>query len=309
VTDLAQGYALCQRYARDSQSNFHYCFYLLPRAKRLAMCALYAFLRRADDIGDETAGGSADNGRPAASSQFEGRHVRLEALRASLDRAIAGTYDDPSIAALADTVNRYRIPPSYLHAAIDGVVMDLRGETFESFADLAVYCHRVASVVGQACIHIWGFQGEEAIKLAAQCGIAFQLTNILRDLGEDAARGRLYLPHEDLWRFSYTVNDLRRGVVDERFAALVRFEVSRAEEYYRAASGLEQYLHADGCRIYYAMFHTYYRLLKKIARLDGRALGSRVRLDGWEKLHTAAGAIVRPLVRRYTLVDGGVASL
>ena len=109
-----------------------------------------------------------------------------------------------------------------------------------------MYCHRVASVVGQACIHIWGFQGEEAIKLAAQCGIAFQLTNILRDLGEDAAGGRLYLPHEDLRRFSYTVNDLSRGVVDERFAALVRYEVSRAEEYYRAALRLEQYLHADG---------------------------------------------------------------
>ncbi|MEX2139205.1 MAG: phytoene/squalene synthase family protein [Pirellulales bacterium] len=304
MTDLAHSYALCQRYARDSQSNFYYCFYLLPRPKRLAMCALYAFMRRVDDIGDQTqvAPNAALNG-----STFSGddRAARLAALRASLDRALARRFDDPLFVALADTVQRFSIPTEYLYAVIDGVEMDLAGQGFETFADLKQYCHRVASVVGQACVHIWGFTGPQAIELAAQCGLAFQLTNILRDLREDAARERVYLPLVDLRRFGYTADELRRGVVDDRFRALLRFEVERAEGFYRAAAGLPEYLHADGRRIYSAMFRTYHRLLEKIRRLDGGAPGIRVRLAGWEKLRTAAEAIFMPMPWRYSTASSG----
>jgi phytoene synthase len=295
VTDLANCYALCRRQARQSGSNFYYCFYLLPRPKRLAMCALYAFLRRLDDIAD----GPADNGASAAD-----RRRDLVTLRGSLASALAGRADDPSLAALADAVARYRIPHEYLFAALEGVAMDLNERSYESFAELAEYCHQVASVVGQACIHIWGFRAERAIELAAKCGLAFQLTNILRDLREDAALGRVYLPAEDLRRFDYTCKDLFSGLVDHRFARLVQFEAERTESLFRAAAGLHEHLYPDGQRIYYAMFHTYYRLFQKIRRVDPATAGGRVKLAGWEKIHTAAQALW-PHAWRYSLVGSG----
>jgi phytoene synthase len=296
VSELAKGYRLCRRFAREVGSNFHYCFYLLPRAKRQAMWALYAFLRRVDDIGDKPSLGHCS---------IDARRHELTRLRASLDRALAGRFDDPQFAALADVVTRYRIPPNSLYATMEGVAMDLAGHSYETFAELSQYCHRVASVVGQACIHIWGFTDERALELAGDCGLAFQLTNILRDLREDAARGRIYLPAEDMRRFDYAAEDLRRGVVDDRYRALVRFEVARAEEYYRASQRLHAHLHADGRRIFYAMFHTYHRLLMKIARLDAGTLATRVRLAGWEKLHTAAEAILLPYSWRHPLARSG----
>jgi phytoene synthase len=268
------------------------------------MCALYAFLRRVDDIGDETrvATDTVFNGSPFIGDD---RPARLAVLRASLDAALRGDDADPLLIALADTVNKFGIPTEYLHAVIEGVEMDLTGRGYETFADLEQYCHRVASVVGQACIHIWGFTGRQAVELAAQCGLAFQLTNILRDLREDAARGRIYLPAADLRRFQYSAEDLRCGVVDDRFRALLRFEVERAEMFYGAAAGLHCYLHADGRRIFSAMFGTYHRLLEKIRRLDGGAPGIRVRLAGWEKLRTAAAAILLPMRWRYSAAGSG----
>ena len=290
MTNLDQSYALCQRFARQAHSNFYYCFYLLPRHKRRAMCALYAFLRRVDDVGDEASA--------CANAGTDDRFLRLSALRGSLVDALQGRFQDPLFPALADTVTQFGIPPEYLHAAIDGVEMDLAGQGYETFADLAQYCHRVASVVGQACIHIWGFTDDRAIELAAHCGLAFQLTNVLRDLREDAVQGRIYLPAADLRRFTYTAEELRRGVVDDRFRALLQFEVERAESFYRTAAGLQRYLQADGRRIYCAMFRTYHRLLEKVHRLEGGRAGHRVRLAPWEKLRTAAEALFLPLGMR-----------
>jgi phytoene synthase len=301
VTDLAQSYAACQRYARESRSNFYYCFYLLPRAKRLAMCALYAYLRRVDDVGD----GPSASGEAADTNSAEGRLEQLRSLRGSLNRALSGKADDAVFTALADTVARFRIPSEYLYAAIEGVRMDLTGRTYETWPDLQEYCRCVASVVGQACIHIWGFTSPAAIALAGDCGLAFQLTNILRDLGEDAARGRVYLPADDFRRFRYTAEDLRRGVLDARFFGLLRFEAQRAEAYYNSAAGLVEHLHPDGRRVYYAMFHTYHRLLQKIHRFDGPYFARRVRLAGWEKLRTAAEALFMPAGWRSLPVNPG----
>jgi phytoene synthase len=259
------------------------------------MCALYAFLRRLDDIADipNNPGNSRDS-----------RWRDLQSLRGSLTLALTGHADDPLLAALADAVARYDIPHDYLFAAIDGVAMDLNDRAYESFADLTQYCHRVASVVGQACIHIWGFQGAAAVELAAQCGLAFQLTNILRDVREDAANGRVYLPAEDLRRFGYTREELCSGVFDQRFVRIVQFEAERTESLYRAAAGLHAHLFADGRRIYYAMFHTYYRLLQKIRRLDLDWPAGRVKLAGWEKIHTAAQALL-PHAWRFSLAGSG----
>jgi phytoene synthase len=183
--------------------------------------------------------------------------------------------------------------------------MELESRSYETFDDLRKYCHRVASVVGQACIHIWGFEDPRAIELAEHCGVAFQLTNILRDLREDALAGRVYLPAEDFERFGYSREDLRRGIADERFHRLMRFETERAEQYYRSAAALSNYLRPDGRRIYCAMFRTYHQLLEKIRRREGAVLEAPVRLAAWEKLRTAAAALFPPARGRCLLVRSG----
>ena len=183
-------YALCRRMARQSGSSFYPCFFLLGREKRRAMDALYAFMRHTDDLGD--------NPQPVAA-----RASAVRGWRASLAGALNGSWETPQhplLPALADTVHRFHIPPEHLFAVIDGVEMDLAGRQYETFEDLAGYCRCVASAVGLACLHVWGYGGDEAREPADKCGLAFQLTNILRDLKEDAGQGRVYLPLEDLRR-------------------------------------------------------------------------------------------------------------
>jgi phytoene synthase len=160
---------------------------------------------------------------------------------------------------------------------------------------LEVYCYRVASVVGLACIHIWGFRDQRALEPARNCGLAFQLTNILRDLKEDCQKSRLYLPQEDLHRFGYSVEDLRRSVADSRFNALLQFEIVRAEQFYESAWELESHLDRDGRRVFRAMMATYQTLLAKIKRNPAEVLRNRVRLNSWEKMRIATEAFfVRP---------------
>lgn len=190
--------------------------------------------------------------------------------------------------ALADAVGRFRIPAEYLFAVIEGVEMDLDGRQYRTFAELSEYCDRVASAVGLACIHVWGFRGEGGFPLARCCGRAFQLTNILRDLKEDAARGRVYLPREELEEFGYSPLDLARGAADERFDRLMAFQIDRARRLYREGAGLFEWLEPPGRRIFGMMIHTYWRLLEAIARQPRRVFYGRVRLSGWEKLRIAA---------------------
>ena len=277
---LSASYALCSRAARKAASNFHFTFWMLPAARRRAMCALYAFLRHTDDLGD-------------GQEPLEVRRIALLKWRESLQRAMRGEFDSPLLPALADTVARYQIPLVFLGDVIDGVEMDLDGRRYETFAELEQYCHRVASAVGLACIHIWGFRGSEAYEPARQCGVAFQLTNILRDLKEDAEAGRVYLPAEDLRRFDYSAEELLRQVCDERFAALVRFEIERAEVFFLAAEPLAAWLDADGRRIFRAMLGAYRELLEGIKRSGADLLHRRVRLSPRQKLRIAARAMWR----------------
>jgi phytoene synthase len=260
--------------ARRAASNFYYCFHLLPSEKRRAMCALYAYLRETDDLGDSP--------RP-----LDERRAALANWRSEVEAALDGRPRGPILPALADTAQKFRIPRQYLLDVLDGVQMDLDERTYETFAELEQYCYRVASVVGLSCIHIWGFSSDEAVAPAVQCGLAFQLTNILRDLDEDARRGRVYLPLEDLKRFDYRAEDLRNRVRDDRFRELVRFEVARAEEFYRGAAALQNYLHPQGRRIYGAMVDTYHQLLAEIRRRDGDLFDERVRIGKWRKLRIA----------------------
>ena len=288
-------YACCRRVARRAASNFVPCFLLLPRPKRRAMHALYAFMRHTDDL--------ADNGQP-----LDARRRGLALWRAMLeaafsdppDRQLGGTREEDAIAelddsrgqgllpALADAVRRFRIPAEHLSAVIDGVEMDLDRDRYETFDELVQYCQRVASAVGLACIHVWGFRGDEALEPARKCGIALQLTNILRDLKEDAERGRVYVPAEDLDRFGYSPEELTAGVVDERFLRLMEFQTGRARRFYHEGAELIDRLEPDGRRVLGMMISIYHRLLEKIAGRPGEVFRHRVRLNRWEKLAVAA---------------------
>ena len=221
TTLLADSYAYCERLARREAGNFYHAFRLLPRPQRRAMCALYAFMRIADDLSDG----------PQAPAE---KRTLLDDWRHQLDQALAGAGTHRLHPAFAHTVRTYGIPRQYLVDVLDGVCMDLEPVLYDTFADLYRYCYRVASAVGLACIHIWGFDGADAMKSAEAAGIAFQLTNILRDLAEDAVRGRCYLPREDLERFGCSGEQLRRGQRDDNFRRLMRFEVERARSYYEA---------------------------------------------------------------------------
>jgi phytoene synthase len=281
---LARSYAYCERLARREAGNFYPAFWLLPRAQRQAMCALYAFLRIADDLSDG----------PEA---VEVKRERLASWRRSLHDCLAGVYSHAIHPALHATVVRCGVPCRYLEAVLDGVEMDLQPVAFATFAELRRYCYHVASAVGLACIHIWGFRDERAKEYADHAGVAFQLTNILRDLGEDSARGRIYLPQEELVRFGYDANCLKTGQRDDAFRALMRFQVERARQFYDAAWPIAPLLAPPGRAVFLMMARTYRALLDEIERRDYDVFSSRIRISPWRKLIFALGALPARLGR------------
>ena len=196
--------------------------------------------------------------------------------------------------ALADVVRCFHIPHEHLLAVIDGVEMDLTPRRYETFDELERYCERVASAVGLACIHIWGFRGPEAFEPARQAGVALQLTNILRDLREDTAAGRVYLPLADLRRCGYSEQELLAGTANDAFLDLMRFEIERAKQFYRAAAGLWDWLAPDGRRIFGLMTATYRQLLAQIERRPADVLRRRVRLSPLTKLGLFARWLLFP---------------
>jgi 15-cis-phytoene synthase len=251
--DLQRSYDYCKHVAKTQAKNFYYSFTVLPPEKKAAMCAVYAFMRYSDDISDEAAL-EAD------------RHDLLPGWRAALDRAFAGDYGDSRILpAFHDVATRCNIPKQFFHDLIDGAEMDLTHTRYETFEDLYQYCYRVASVVGFVCIHVWGFSGGDAAYVPAEaCGLAFQLTNILRDVKEDAARGRIYLPLEDLRRFGVTEEEILRGETDGRFHDLMQFEAARAQEYYDKAQPLIAMIDPVSRPTFIIMYRIYRGLLTRI---------------------------------------------
>jgi 15-cis-phytoene synthase len=275
---LARSYRYCEEVARREAGNFYPAFLLLPAPRRRAMCALYTFMRIADDLSDEAA-------------PLEVKRQQLAQWRRGLHDAVNGRYHHASHEALGDIVANYRIPIRYLEAVIDGVEMDLAPVDYQSFAELRNYCWHVASVVGLSCIHIWGFHGASATQFAEDAGIAFQLTNILRDLGEDAARGRVYLPREDLNRFGYDAERLRQGVCDAAFQQMMRFEVARARAYYCSGWRLVPCLAPAGQAVFLMMARTYRNLLSEIENREYDVFRGRVRVPRWKKLLFALAAL------------------
>ena len=273
--NTAASYAYCERLARREAGNFYHAFALLPREQRLAMCALYAFMRIADDLSDEPA-------------ELSDKRAALAGWRAALHAALTGEFHHPALPALADVVTRFGLPVAHLEAVLTGVEMDLDVSTYATFDDLYRYCYHVASAVGLCCIHIWGFRGD-AYPAAEAAGVALQLTNILRDVAEDAARGRVYLPAEDLARFACPPESWQGSC--PAFRALMRFEADRAYRYYDEARALVGCLHAPGRAVFLVMLGTYRSLLDRIVARDFDVFAGRVRVPRWYKLWLAASAL------------------
>ena len=276
---LRAAYTECQVTARRAARNFYYSFLVLPRRERLAMCALYTFMRLTDDLGDSEA--------PVAA-----RRDALLEWRRKLDHVLAGGRPDANWwLALADTVQRYSVPPQTLHAVVDGVTSDLDTCRYETFAELYQYCYQVASVVGLACVRVWGTEDAQTDQLAEWCGVAFQLTNILRDLREDHERGRIYLPGEDLKRFGVTEEELGQSTASVAFLELMDFEIARARDYYQRCRPLFERLPPPGRAVLRVMVDVYGGLLEKIARRPDQVLRRRVSLSGVHKLALVARAL------------------
>lgn len=214
---------LTARLTRKSGSNFYYSFLFLPREKREAIYALYAFCRSADDAVDSPGGAPGEQ-----------RRVLAE-WRAELGRVYTGTPVQPIAVELARAVRAFPIQRQHLEAILDGVEMDLDRRRYGTFEELHEYCFRVAAAVGLACIEVFGYTDHRAREYAVNLGVALQLTNILRDLRTDAERGRIYLPQEELRRFGYSEDDLLRGRYTQPFLELMRFQADRTHAYYRAA--------------------------------------------------------------------------
>ena len=280
-SELESSYCYCREVARKRARNFYYSFIVLPREKRNAMCAVYAFMRYCDDIADD----------PDLKLD---RAEMLEKWRSSLDDTEAGRLGDSLILpAFHDAVRKYDIPLEYFHDLIDGASMDLSIGRYSTFDQLYDYCYKVASVVGLVCIHVFGFDCPDAKKYAEYCGIAFQLTNILRDLKEDAAGGRVYLPEEDLHAFQYSADELISGIHDERFDRLMRFEVARARGYYNAALPLVEMVHGSGRPGLCAMIEIYFSILEGIERKHYDVFRHSISVPKSRKVAIAARAIVR----------------
>ncbi len=271
MSTLAADHATCASVLERSGSSFALPIRLLPEAKRRGTTALYAFCRRADDLVDEA-------------SDVEQARAAVDALEAMLVTALSGSQvDDPVIRALVDTTRRFGVPREPLHDILDGVRMDLDRARYATFPDLEEYCRRVASAVGLAAIHVWGFRpGPQVGPAAHACGLAFQLTNILRDVSEDVGRGRVYLPEED-FDAAFTVDDLVHGRIGPAAAGVIGLTAARAARFFRAAAPLDRQLSTDGRVIFRAMFGVYRTLFDEVRRagvdvLRRRARASRPRL-------------------------------
>jgi phytoene synthase len=280
-SQLDASYTFCDDLSRREAKNFYWSFRLLPADRRRSMSALYAFMRHTDDLADEP-------GDPMAKTEA------LRRWRIDFDDALAGRGEAwPGLPALADTVARYGVAPRHLHDVIDGVEMDLTPRSYPTFDDLYAYCYRVASAVGLCCLSIWGYRSEggKAEALAEACGVALQLTNILRDVGEDARNGRVYLPADELARFGVEPDDLRAAEPSKGLRALFESQARRAYSYYEKAAPLARLVAPIGRPALGAIAGIYRALLDEIVRRDYNVLDRRVRLPGWKKAAIMLGAV------------------
>ena len=289
---LDEAYAVCRAIAKREAKNFYYAFVALPAPRRTAICAIYAFMRKADDLADDE------------SISIDERRVRLNAWlaawRAASDRGATG---DPVFVAVRDATVRFGIPLTLLDELVAGVTMDLDSakgdapDTYATFEDLYRYCYLVASVVGLVCIRIFGYTDPRAEKLAERTGIAFQLTNILRDVAEDAERNRVYLPLEDLKAHGVSLDGLlhrAKGATptnEER--ALLREIAQRAERYYQSGQALMPLIEKESRPALWVLVRIYHALLIRIEAADYDVFSKRASVPTAEKLRILIVGLVR----------------
>ncbi len=294
---LKSAYAACRSIARAEAKNFYYAFVALPPARRDAICAIYAFMRQADDLAD-------DESQPPAE-----RRRRLDAWLGSWRAVCDGAATkDPVFVAVRDATRQFAIPLNLLDQLVGGLTMDLQPNasatagTYATFDELYGYCYLVASVVGLVCIRIFGYKDPDAEKLAEDMGIAFQLTNILRDVAEDAGHRRVYLPLEDLDAHSVSLDSLLNrasGVPpNEQERALLADVAARAESYYQSAQRLLPLIDRESRPALWVLVSIYHRLLKRIVRADYDVFSSRVSVPLPQKLGILAMGHARMAVAR-----------
>jgi len=284
---LSHAYAVCRGISRRAAKNFYYGFMVLPAEKRNALSAVYAFMRHADDISDE----------PGVDPLLK-RQKMNEWLEAAKSVFAGKPTDDPVLMALGDAQKKFKIPPELFEKLVYGTSLDLDipAASAESpailcstFADLKQYCYYVASVVGLVCIRIFGYEDSKAEFLAEDCGLAFQLTNIIRDVKEDASMGRIYIPEEDLARANLTAANFSSSLLQDPAQAqqlrpALEYEAERARKYYESAKWLMEMIEEDSRAALWVLVEIYSRLLKKITDRNYDVLTERVRLTLWEKL-------------------------
>jgi phytoene synthase len=294
---LDKAYAECKAIAKREAKNFYYAFVALPVPRRNAICAIYAFMRKADDLADDE------------SLSREERRRRLDAWLADW-RGVCHGGDSSNLVFLAvrDATERYDIPLSLLDELVAGTTMDLKPtatdvpDTYATFDDLYRYCYLVASVVGLVCIRIFGYKDRAAEKLAEETGIAFQLTNILRDVAEDAERNRVYLPLEDLATHKVSLDSLLHRApgtpptVEER--ALLAEIARRAENYYQSAQALLPLIDPESRPALWVLVSIYHALLKRIRHADYDVFSQRASLPMPQKLAILAVGLARMGVAR-----------
>ena len=290
---LRAAYSVCRHIARSAAKNFYYGFLVLPGRKRNALSAVYAFMRHADDISDD----------PSIPAQQ--RREKLDEWMNALRRVVDGERtDDPVLFALADSQKRFNIPLELLEQLVQGTEMDVPEPAaatqsqppqlqYETFDQLYDYCYHVASVVGLICIRIFGYRDPRAEKLAEETGVAFQLTNILRDVKEDAGLGRVYLPREDFARFGIDPHMLANGSARESLRPVLEFEALRARGFYRSAEELLPLIDEDSQPALWTLVEIYRRLLERIIARNYDVFSERVRLSTAEKITVMARGFLR----------------
>jgi len=264
----------CQDKAAKSGSSFYYSFLFLPAMQKQAIIALYAFCREVDDVVDECSDpGLASN--------------KLEWWRSEINNLFSGNPNHPVTQALKTSIENYNLPQEYFIEIIDGMAMDLEQFTYASFKDLSLYCYRVASVVGLMAAEIFGYEDRQTLKYAHNLGMAFQLTNILRDVAEDAARGRIYIPQDELQKFKVSQEDILNHQMTDNARQLMAFQAQRANEYYQKAFDLlpESDRYSQRCGI--IMSAIYQATLKEIENDNFRVLDQRISLTPVRKLWIA----------------------
>jgi 15-cis-phytoene synthase len=264
----------CQNKAAASGSSFYYSFLFVPAEQRRAIMALYAFCREVDDVVDEC-------------SDRDVARRKLDWWREEIVASFSGQPRHPVTSALAPVLERYNMPAEYFQEIIDGMNMDLEQQRYESFSELALYCHRVAGVVGLLSAEIFGYQQRDTLKYAESLGTAFQLTNIIRDVREDAGRGRIYLPLDELLEYRINPHDLLKGDTTDALQPLLGLQADRANSYYQRA--LEQLPDQDryAQRSGLIMMAIYQTLLGEIQADGYRVMQHRIRLTPLRKLWIA----------------------